>query len=98
MPLNCSSSRESKYLTFPAILWEMIPLVAKSESLSEVFPWSTWAKMQMFRTLAVLCWSSLTVSGASFMINWVCGGVSYKWDLYMNLTIAFIFRDGPLQL
>ena len=38
IPRSCSSSRESRYLTLPASFELMIPLDAKSESESVVFP------------------------------------------------------------
>lgn len=68
MPLSCSSSLESKYLTLPAIRCDMIPFVAKRESLKDVFPWSTCAKIQIFRTLAVELCKSRTFSGDNFMV------------------------------
>ena len=60
--LCCSSSRESRYLSWPASFWLMIWFELMSESLSVVFPWSTWAKMLMFLTLCVMLWSSQTFS------------------------------------
>ena len=40
MPRSCSSGLESRYRILPASLGEMMPLVAMSPSVSDVFPWS----------------------------------------------------------
>ena len=52
------------YLSCPASLEEMNPLLATRASAKVVLPWSTWAKMQMLRTLAALfcSWASFFVS------------------------------------
>lgn len=48
MPRSCSSGLESRYLILPASLGEMMPLVAMRASVSDVLPWSTWARMQIW--------------------------------------------------
>jgi len=55
----CSSSRESRYLTEPAVLAEIMLLEQMRQSERVVFPWSTWAKMHMFLILpGIYCNSS----------------------------------------
>jgi hypothetical protein len=49
MPRDCSSSRESKYRSSPAVFGWMSPLDAIKWSLSVVLPWSTCARMHMLR-------------------------------------------------
>jgi hypothetical protein len=48
IPRSCSSGLESRYLILPASLGEMMPLVAMRASVSDVLPWSTWARMQIW--------------------------------------------------
>lgn len=62
MPRSCSSSRESKYRTLPANLLEIIPFEANSESDNVVFPWSTWARIQIFRIFLQLLCSSCNLA------------------------------------
>ena len=38
MPRSCSSGLESRYLIFPASLGDIMPFVAISASVREVFP------------------------------------------------------------
>ena len=53
MPRSCSSSRLSMYRSWPASRLEMMPLLAMSESLRVVLPWSTCAITQMLRVVAM---------------------------------------------
>ena len=85
IPLNCSSSLESRYLTLPAIRWEMIPLVANNESLNEVLPWSTCAKIQMFLIHDASSCSLFTVSGEIFMILIGCSYWGFNEDESMAM-------------
>jgi hypothetical protein len=47
MPRLCSSGRESRYRIFPASFGEMMPFVLRRQSVSDVLPWSTCAKMHI---------------------------------------------------
>jgi len=61
------------YLNFPAILGEMMPFDATSESAKVVLPWSTWAIIQMLRIFeALLCSSESFLISTSLMMNtWI---------------------------
>mmetsp|Transcript_42535 Transcript_42535/g.49670 ORF Transcript_42535/g.49670 Transcript_42535/m.49670 type:complete len:208 (-) Transcript_42535:37-660(-) len=65
----CSSSRESMYFSFPASFWLMIWLFEISESDNVVFPWSTWARMQMFLIISGSFCIFLIASWLIFSLN-----------------------------
>jgi hypothetical protein len=52
---SCSSGRQSRYRKVPAVFYEIIPFIEISKSVSVVFPWSTWAKMQKLRNYLSHC-------------------------------------------
>jgi hypothetical protein len=55
MPRVYSSGQLPRWRILPAILREMMPLVAIREPVREVLPWSTCARMQMLRVCVGVC-------------------------------------------
>ena len=74
-----------------------MPLVAISESVREVLPWSTCARMQMLRMLAGVCWRVTSVVGAIEGIFAVDNtrGTGGVWDL---LVWVLTMIAGPTSL
>ena len=90
--LICSSSRESKYLSYPASFCDIILLDAISVSDIVVLPWSTCAKMQIFRMRSGIYYSSFTFSiqdRPSFFV-WCCPCSSPTWlELAWEEDVSF---------
>ena len=73
-----------------------MPLVAMSESESEVLPWSTWARMQMLRTFCAFDWSETRREGGIAGILLVLKRQK-SGELASVIQVTPYLRLGPAQ-